>query len=103
MIEVIFLEEKTMPVIHKSTIRRARQAERRHERNRATMNAVKTVVKKVQSALAEKKLEDAKTSLREAVAAIGKAVSKGALKRNTASRRVSRLTLRVNALSGSRS
>jgi len=92
-----------MPVIHKSTIRRARQAERRHERNRATMNAVKTVVKKVQSALADKKVEDAKTSLREAVAAIGKAVSKGALKRNTASRRVSRLTLRVNALSGSRS
>ncbi|MBH0190521.1 MAG: 30S ribosomal protein S20 [Nitrospira sp.] len=92
-----------MPVIHKSTIRRARQAERRHDRNRATMNAVKTVVKKVQSALAEKKLDDAKTSLREAVAAIGKAVSKGALKRNTASRRVSRLTLRVNALSGSRS
>lgn len=92
-----------MPVIHKSTIRRARQAERRHDRNRATMNAVKTVVKKVQSALAEKKVEDAKTSLREAVSAIGKAVSKGALKRNTASRRVSRLTLRVNALSGSRS
>lgn len=92
-----------MPVIHKSTIRRARQAERRHDRNRATMNAVKTVVKKVQSALAEKKLDDAKISLREAVAAIGKAVSKGALKRNTASRRVSRLTLRVNALSGSRS
>lgn len=92
-----------MPVIHKSTIRRARQAERRHDRNRATMNAVKSVVKKVQSALAEKKLDDAKTSLREAVAAIGKAVSKGALKRNTASRRVSRLTLRVNALSGSRS
>lgn len=92
-----------MPVIHKSTIRRARQAERRHDRNRATMNAVKTVVKKVQSALNEKKVEDAKTSLREAVAAIGKAVSKGALKRNTASRRVSRLTLRVNALSGSRS
>ena len=92
-----------MPVIHKSTIRRARQAERRYDRNRATMNAVKTVVKKVQSALAEKKTDDAKTSLREAVAAIGKAVSKGALKRNTASRRVSRLTLRVNALSGSRS
>lgn len=92
-----------MPVIHKSTIRRARQSERRHDRNRATMNAVKTVVKKVQSALSDKKAEDAKTSLREAVAAIGKAVSKGALKRNTASRRVSRLTLRVNALSGSRS
>ena len=92
-----------MPVIHKSTIRRARQAELRHERNRATMNTVKTVVKKVQSAVAEKKTDDAKTLLREAVSAIGKAVSKGALKPNTASRRVSRLTLHVNALSGSRS
>ena len=90
-------------MIHKSTIRRASQAERRHERNRATMNAVKTVVKKVQSAVAEKKTDDAKTFLREAVSAIGKAVSKGALKRNTASRRISRLTLCVNALSGSRS
>ncbi len=92
-----------MPVIHKSTIRRARQAEHRHERNRSTMNTVKTVVKKVQSAIVEKKADDAKTLLRDAVSAIGKAVSKGALKRNTASRRISRLTLRVNALAGSRS
>ena len=92
-----------MPVIHKSTIRRARQAERRRERNRATNNAVKTIVKKVLSALNEKKADDAKTFLREAVSAIGKASSKGALKRNTASRRISRLTLRVNALSASRS
>jgi small subunit ribosomal protein S20 len=92
-----------MPVIHKSTIRRARQAERRHERNRATMNSVKTLVKKVQTAVADKKVEEAKTFLREAASAIGKAVSKGAVKPNTASRRISRLTLHVNALSGSRS
>ncbi len=92
-----------MPVIHKSTIRRARQAKCRHERNRATVNSVKTLVKKVQSAVADKKVEDAKTFLREAVSALGKAVSKGVLKRNTASRRISRLTLYVNALSGSRS
>lgn len=90
-----------MPVIHKSTIRRARQADRRHERNRATMNTVKTLVKKVQTAVADKKVDDAKIFLREAATAIGKAVSKGAVKRNTASRRISRLTLHVNALSGS--
>jgi len=88
-----------MPVVHKSTIRRARQAERRHERNRATMNTVKTLVKKVQSAVAEKKVAEAQTLLRQAASAIGKAVSKGAVKRNTASRRISRLTLHVNALS----
>lgn len=90
-----------MPVIHKSTIRRARQADRRHERNRATMNAVKTLIKRVQTAVADRKVDDAKTLLREAASAIGKAASKGTLKRNTASRRISRLTLRVNALSNS--
>lgn len=92
-----------MPVIHKSTTRRARQADRRYERNRATMNTVKTLVKKVQSAVADKKVEEATTLLREATSALGKAVTKGAMKRNTASRRISRLTLHVNALSGSRS
>lgn len=90
-----------MPQIHKSTIRRARQAERRHDRNRATNNTVKTLIKKVQSAIAGKKVDEAKTSLLEAASAIGKAVSKGILHRNTASRRISRLALRVNALSGS--
>jgi len=91
-----------MPVIHKSTIRRARQSERRRERNRATINAVKGLVKKVQTAVAEKKVEEARTLLREAASALGKAVTKGAMKRNTASRRISRLTHHVNALSGSR-
>lgn len=90
-----------MPRIHKSTIRRARQAERRQERNRATVNTVRTLIKKVQSAVAGKKTDEAKTSLVEATSAIGKAVSKGIIHRNTASRRISRLTHRVNALSGS--
>ena len=92
-----------MPVIHKSTIRRARQSEKRHERNRATLSAVKGLMRKVQTAVAEKKLEAAKISLREATSALTKAVTKGILKRNTASRRISRLTLHVNSLGVSRS
>lgn len=91
-----------MPVTHKSTVRGARQAERRHDRNRSTINTVKTLIKKVQTAVTEKKADEAKTFLREATSAIGKAVSKGAVKPNTASRRISRLTLRVNGLSDSR-
>ncbi len=90
-----------MPQTHKSTIRRARQAERRYERNRANINTVKTLIKKVQSAVAGKKTDEAKASLLEATSAIGKAVSKGVLHRNTASRRISRLAIRVNALSAS--
>jgi len=92
-----------MPVIHKSTIRRARQSEKRQERNRGTLSAVKGLVRKLQTAIAEKKVEDAKASLREATSALSKAVTKGVLKANTASRRISRLTLRVNSLTASRS
>lgn len=90
-----------MPRIHKSTIRRARQAERRHERNRATVNSVRTLIKKVQSAVTGKKVDEAKTCLQEATSAIAKAVSKGILHRNTGSRRISRLAQRVNELAGS--
>jgi small subunit ribosomal protein S20 len=92
-----------MPVIHKSTVRRARQSEKRQERNHAALSAVKGLVKKLQAAVAEKKVEDAKASLREATSALSKAVTKGVLKANTASRRISRLTLRVNSLTASRS
>jgi small subunit ribosomal protein S20 len=92
-----------MPVIHKSTIRRARQAEKRNTRNRATLSAVKGLVKKVQAAVAGKNVDEAKTSLRIAASALSKAVSKGVLKPNTASRRISRLTLHVNSLTATRS
>ena len=92
-----------MPVVHKSTIKRARQAEKRHQRNKATLTSVKSVMKKVLSAVEQKNLDAAKTSLREATSALSKAVTKGVLKRNTASRRVSRLAAKVNALSSARS
>jgi small subunit ribosomal protein S20 len=87
-----------MPVVHKSTIRRARQSVKRHDRNRATLGALKSLIKKVQAAVTEKKVEDAKVSLRQATSALGKAVTKGVMKPNTASRRIARLTLHVNSL-----
>jgi len=97
-----FVQEFAMPVIHKSTIRRARQAEKRQTRNRAALSAVKSLVKKVQTAIAAKKIDEAKTSLRVATSALSKAVTKGVLKPNTASRRISRLTQHVDSLAASR-
>jgi small subunit ribosomal protein S20 len=90
-----------MPVIHKSTIRRARQSEKRRLRNRATLSSVRSALRKVQDAILAKKTDDAKATLRVATVELSKAVTKGVLKPNTASRRVSRLTLRVNALGAS--
>ncbi len=92
-----------MPVVHKSTIKRARQAQRRHQRNRARLSAVKSTVKKVLTALEQKDPRAAQASLREATAALHKAVTKGVLKRNTASRRISRLAAKVNALASATS
>lgn len=92
-----------MPAVHKSTIKRARQAEVRNQRNRARLSLVKGAVKKVLAAIEEKNQDTAAASLREATAALHKAVTKGVLKPNTASRRISRLTARVNALATAKS
>jgi small subunit ribosomal protein S20 len=91
-----------MAVRHKSTIKRARQAEKRHLRNKAVLSSVKGAVKKVLTAVDEKKPKEARALLREATSALSQAVTKGALKRNTASRRISRLALKVNALTAGR-
>ncbi len=87
-----------MPVIHKSTIKAARQAEKRRLRNRTLIRTLNTIQKKVVTAVSEKNVDVAKTSLKEATSALGKAVTKGILKPNTASRRVSRLTRKVNSI-----
>ncbi len=91
-----------MAVRHKSTIKRARQAEKRHHRNKAVLSSVKGAVKKVLTAVDEKKPEEARALLRDATSALSQAVTKGALKRNTASRRISRLAIKVNALTAGR-
>lgn len=91
-----------MPVVHKSTIKAARQSEKRRQRNRTVLTAMKGTIKKVVSAVEEKDVAAAKASLRAATSALSKAATKGILKRNTASRRISRLAQQVNAMTSSR-
>ena len=86
-----------MPVVHKSAIKRARQSITRHERNKAIMNGTKTMAKKVKAAVAANNTELAQSLLREATSSFHKAVTKGALHQNTASRRISRLAAKVNS------
>ncbi len=59
---------------------------------------LKTLTRKVEAAVAEKNADKAGTALKEAVSAITKAGKKGILHRNTASRKVSRLTRLVNSM-----
>jgi small subunit ribosomal protein S20 len=62
-------------------------------RNRAAMATLRTAVKKARTAL-DSKAGDAAALVKEATSIIDSAVTKGILKRNTASRYVSRLASR---------
>ncbi len=63
-------------------------------RNRAAMGTLRTAVKKARVAV-DTKSEDSAKLIKAAVAIVDKAVTKGILKRNTASRYISRLATRV--------
>lgn len=80
---------------HASAIKQARSAKRRHDRNKQVIASIKSMVKKLNAALAAKKSEEAKTLLVRTASALDRAVTKGVVHRNTASRKVSRLTLKV--------
>ena len=67
-------------------------------RNKSIKSRVKTFVKKVLSAVEAKNVDEAKAALQVAYKELDKAVTKGVLKKNTVSRKKSRLTLKVNAL-----
>lgn len=62
-------------------------------RNRAAMASLRTAVKKARTAVDEK-TNDATSLVKQAVSIIDSAVTKGILKRRTASRYVSRLATR---------
>ncbi len=75
----------------KSQIKRNRQNERRHERNKAVRSSLKTSSKHARAAAQSGDAQAASASLREASRALDKAASSGALHKRTAARRKSRL------------
>lgn len=82
----------------KSAKKRVLVAERNHEKNVAFKTSIKTALKKVLT-LAKAKDEDAmKVALSKAYQLCDKAVSKGILHKNTASRKKSRLTIAAKKL-----
>jgi len=86
---------------HKSAIKRARQNTVRNLRNKSNRTRVKSVIRKVRASISEKSSDKAKIELTAAIPIIQKAAQKGALHRKSASRKISRLTRQVNAISAS--
>lgn len=68
------------------------------ERNKAIKSKVKTYVKKVDAAIASGDKAAAQSALVAATSVIDKAASKGVYHKNTASRKISRLSTAVNKM-----
>lgn len=82
----------------KSAKKRILVNETKAARNKAIKSKVKTAVKKVETAIAQKDAETAKTALKAAIVEISKAGTKGVYHKNTVSRKISRLTKAVNSI-----
>ena len=78
--------------VHTSVIKRHQQSVKRRARNIETKSKLRTLIKKTRQAIESKNSENALGRIREVNKALGKAVSKGILKNNTASRWLSRLS-----------
>jgi small subunit ribosomal protein S20 len=78
--------------VHPSAIKRHRQNLKKRARNQETKSRLRTLIKKARQAIASQDREKVSAEIREVDKALGKAVSKGIINRNTAARWLSRLS-----------
>lgn len=83
---------------HRSAKKRIRQTVRRTAVNRNRISRIRTFVKQVEVAIESGNKEAAATAYRAAQPEIHRGVTKGVLHKNTAARRLSRLSRRIRAL-----
>ena len=69
-----------------------------YEKNKANKTALKTVLKKFDAALTAGDKAAAEVAYKDAVTAVDKAQGKGLLHKNTAARKKSSMTLRLNKM-----
>ena len=86
-----------MPNI-KSAKKRVELSKVAYENNKAAKSALKTVIKKFEASLEGGNRAAAEAAYKTAVTAVDKAVGKGLLHKNTAARKKSSMTLRLNKL-----
>ena len=83
---------------HHSALKRARQTTKRTATNRANASRLRTALRGLRETIEKGDKQAAEKTYRETVSALDKAIQKGVLHENTASRYKSRLSARLNAL-----
>ncbi len=82
----------------KSAKKRIKVIETKTLRNKMIKSKIKTVIKKLEAAVVSGDKSLAEENLKIAISEISKATSKGIFHKNTASRKISRLTASVNKM-----
>ena len=83
---------------HFSALKRARQTESRTARNRANTSRLRSQLRELRETIAKGDKGAAEQIYRQTVSVLDKAIQKGTLHENTASRYKSRLAARVTAM-----
>ena len=83
---------------HVSSMKRARQTETRSARNRSNTSRLRSALRQLRESLAKGDKASAESIFRQTVSALDKAIQKGVIHENTASRYKSRVSARLNAL-----
>jgi len=83
---------------HKSAKKRIRRNARRAEINRSRISRIRTFVKNVEQAIGVGDKPAAEAAFRAAQPELHRGVGKGVLHRNTADRKLSRLSARIKAI-----
>ncbi|BCL60303.1 30S ribosomal protein S20 [Desulfomarina profundi] len=83
---------------HKSAEKRNRQSQVRRLRNKSNRSRMKTAIRKIDEAVVAGSADEAREALKQAIPVIAKTASKGTIHKKTASRKISRLTKRVNQM-----
>ena len=81
-----------------SAKKRIRQIAKRADHNRTRLSRVRTFVRKVEEAIAKGDKPAAEVAYKAAMPEMHRGVSNGALHRNTAARKLSRMASRIKAL-----
>lgn len=84
--------------IKKSAYKELRKSRKRHIRNISIKSELRTMSKKFEKLISDKKLDEAKAFLKSLCSVIDKASSRGILHKNAASRKTSRLMKRLAPL-----
>lgn len=83
---------------HASAAKRDRQSKVRRLRNRMNKSRMHTAIRHLEDAVAAGEIEAAQEALKKAAPIIQRTASKGTIHKNTAARKISRLTKRVNLM-----